>query len=56
MISQERMDLVISHQMAAQRSSVQQLTVRLASTLHPAILFDPRPEREHQQQDSSTVS
>lgn len=45
-LCEQRVHRTLPQQVTTQRSRVQQLTIRARRTLHPTILFDPRPDRE----------
>ena len=56
MISQERIQRTIGHQLPTQRRGVQQLTVGVALALHSLSLKKSHSNREHRWPISSTVS
>ena len=55
-IGQECLDASLWDQLATQCGGVEQLRVGFAPSLHPPILDDPGPNREHQTAICSTVS
>ena len=56
MIGQKRLDASLRDELATQSCRVEQLRIGFAVSLHPPILDDPSPNREHQMAIFSTVS